>query len=116
MATMPWRMRGPRIPADEFVKLRRKEDGVVFVRSENPACIFQTAIPLSSTTPHPDVVSRLERKAGRAKFDRSPWGVYLPVGYRRRRADRTGSWPSDDSPVQGQGQVHPNRGWNVPAR
>jgi eukaryotic-like serine/threonine-protein kinase len=79
---------------DEVVKLKRLADGVVFVRSERPGVYVPDGYNPEFSDSRSSVVTRLERIAGGAKFDRTSWGVYLPAGYEEVPGDRIVSWPS----------------------
>jgi eukaryotic-like serine/threonine-protein kinase len=82
-------------PSGELMKLKRTEDDVVFVRSERPGVYVPDGyVAVFSDRDNPDEVSRLERTAGGAKFDRFRPGVYLPAGYQEVPGDRIGAWPS----------------------
>ena len=78
----------------EFERLRRKDDGVVFVHSK-PGVYIPEGYTAEFDAARPDVASRLRRRADGAQFDRSPDGVYLPIGYKATGDDMTGPpWPT----------------------
>jgi eukaryotic-like serine/threonine-protein kinase len=79
---------------DEFLKLKRTDDGVVFIRSEKPGIYIPDGYTAAfSDSTNPNVVTRLERTVGRAKFDRTSRGIYLPIGYQEVAGDGIPPWP-----------------------
>jgi len=80
---------------DEWMKLKRTEGGVVYVRSDKPGVYIPEGYNAEFSDPtNPKVVTRLVRSPGGAKFDRFSKGVFLPFGYKEVPGDQGGSWPS----------------------